>query len=77
MKRSSKAIVEEKRNYIARLSLLLSSDYRSEVERVRYVPDVDDEYAEITFRGGNVVAVNITGDSCGGIYKDVGAAVYG
>lgn len=77
MRKTHKAITEEKRNYIARLSLLLSADYRSEVEKVRYVPEGYDEYAEITFRGGNVVAVNITGDSCGGIYKDVGAAVYG
>lgn len=77
MRKSHKAITEEKRNYIARLSLLFSADYRSEVEKVRYVPEGYDEYAEITFRGGNVVAVNITGDSCGGIYKDVGAAVYG
>lgn len=77
MRKTHKAITEEKRNYIARLSLLLSADYRSEVEKVRYAPEGYDEYAEITFRGGNVVAVNITGDSCGGIYKDIGAAVYG
>lgn len=77
MRKSHKAITEEKRNYIARLSLLLSADYRSEVEKVRYVPEGYDEYAEITYRCGNVVAVNITGDSCAGIYKDVGAAVYG
>lgn len=76
MKRSRRSIIEEKQNYIARLSLLLSSDYRSEVEKVRYVPDGFEEYAEITFHGGHVVAVNITGDSCGGIYKDIGNAVY-
>lgn len=35
MKRSRKSIIEEKQNYVARLSLLLSSDYRSEVEKVR------------------------------------------
>ena len=33
MRKSRKAIQAEKRNYIARLSLLLSSDYRSEVEK--------------------------------------------
>lgn len=77
MRKTRKAIQAEKRNYIARLSLLLSSDYRSEVEKVRYVPEEYDEYAEITFRGGHTVVVDITGDSCGGIYKDVGHAVYG
>lgn len=77
MRRSRKAIAEEKRNYIARLSLLLSSDYSSEVEKVRYVPDGHVEYAEITFRGGHVVVVDITRDGCGEIYKDIGQAVYG
>ena len=37
----------------------------------------EEEFAEITFCGGHVVAVNITGDSCAAIYKDVGRAVYG
>lgn len=77
MRMSRKAIIEEKRNYIARLSLLLSSDYRSEVKRVRYMQEDYDEYAEITFRGGHTVVVDITGDSCAGIYKDIGHAVYG
>lgn len=77
MRKSRKAIRAEKRNYIARLSLLLSSDYRSEVEKVRYMPEEHDEYAEVTFRGGHVVTVDITGESCGQIYKDVGYAVYG
>lgn len=73
----SRRTYEEKRNYITRLSLLLTSDYRSDVESVRYVRDGEDEYAEVTFTGGHVVAVNITGDSCGAIYKDVGKVVYG
>lgn len=77
MRKTKKAIVAEKENYIARLSLLLSCDYRSEVESVRYAWDGEDEYAEVTFRGGCMVAVNITGDSCGAIYKDVGKVVYG
>ena len=72
-----KNIYEEKRNYIARLSLLLSADYRSDVESVRYVQEGEDEYAEITFFGGHVVAANITGNSCGAIYKEVGKVVYG
>lgn len=73
----SRRTYEEKRNYIARLSLLLTSDYRSDVESVRYVQEGEEEYAEITFRGGHVVAANITGDSCRAIYKDVGKVVYG
>ena len=72
-----KKVEEAKRNYIARLSLLISSDYRSGVGHIRYVKDLEDEYAEITFEGGHMLAVNITGRSLGGIYKDVGRAVYG
>ena len=77
MRKSRKAIQAEKRNYIARLSLLLSSDYRSEVEKVQYAPEGYDEYVEITFRGGHVVRVDVTADSCGAIYKEIGQAVYG
>lgn len=71
-----KKVEEEKRNYIVRLSLLISSDYRSGVEQIKYTHDKEDEYAEITFEGGHTVAVNITGDSLGAIYKDVGKVVY-
>ena len=74
MKRST---YEDKRNYITRLSLLISADYRSEVESIRYVKEGEEEYAEITFYGGHIVAANITGDNCGAIYKDVGRVVYG
>lgn len=74
MKRST---YENKRHYITRLSLLISSDYRSDVESIRYAREGEEEFAEITFCGGHVVAVNITGDSCAAIYKDVGRAVYG
>ena len=73
----SRRTYEDKRNYITRLSLLLTSDYRSEVESVKYVRDGEDEYAEVTFAGGHVVAANISGNSCGAIYKEVGRAVYG
>ena len=72
-----KATYENKRHYITRLSLLISSDYRSDVESIRYEREGEEEFAEITFCGGHVVAVNITGDICAAIYKDVGRAVYG
>ena len=64
MRKSHKAVTEEKRNYINRLSLLLTSDYRSEVEK-------------ITYRGGHAVVIDVTANSCGAIYKVVGQAVYG
>ena len=55
-----KATCENKRHYITRLSLLISSDYRSDVESIRYEKEGEEEFAEITFCGGHVVAVNIT-----------------
>ena len=55
-----KATYENKMHYITRLSLLISSDYRSDVESIRYEKEGEEEFAEITFCGGHVVAVNIT-----------------
>lgn len=77
MGRSKKAIAEEKHNYIARLSLLISADRRSDVDRIRYVPEGEKEYAEITFRAGHTVVVDITGGGCRNVYITVGKAVYG
>lgn len=44
---------------------------------IRYAPKETAEYAEITFLYGHTVAVDITGNSCAEIYKDIGLAVYG
>lgn len=77
MRRTRASIAAEKENYIVRLNRLITSDYNSGVERIRYISDRDDEYAEITYDGGHVVMININRQSCGEIYKDVGQAVYG
>lgn len=77
MRKSHKAVTEEKRNYINRLSLLLTSDYRSEVEKISYFVDGYDEYVKITYRGGHAVVIDVTANSCGAIYKVVGHAIYG
>lgn len=68
---------ENKEAFVVRIGYLLTLDERSEVERVRYTRDGDEEYVEITFTGGHIVAVNVTADSCGAILYDVGRAVYG
>ena len=77
MRKTHKAVIEEKRNFVNRLSLLLTSDYRSEVEKIKYATDGYDEYVRITYRGGHVVVIDVTANSCGAIYKTVGHAVYG
>lgn len=70
-------IYEEKSHFVMRLGLLLSVDPRSGVEKIRYKIEGNEEYAEVTFNGGNAVDVRITTDSLGAIYKDVGRHVYG
>lgn len=75
--RMPQKIYEEKSHFVMRLGLLLSVDPRSGVEKIRYKIEGEEEYAEVTFDGGNCVAVRITADSLGAIYKDVGKAVYG
>ena len=42
-----KATSENKRHYITRLSLLISSDYRSDVESIRYEKEGEEEFAEM------------------------------
>lgn len=73
----SKKTYEEKRNYVIRLGLLLSTDSRTGIMSAVYKKDGDDEYVEINYHEGQVVAVRVTGDSCREIYKDIGRAVYG
>lgn len=75
--KQSQLIKAEKNNYISRLSLAVSADKGSQVEMIRYAPKETAEYAEITFLYGHTVAVDITGNSCAEIYKDIGLAVYG
>lgn len=73
----SRKNIEEKRNYVTRLGLLLSVDRNSGVRNAKYKKEGDDEYVEIYYHEGQIVAVRVTGDSCREIFKDVGRAVYG
>ena len=41
------------------------------------MPDVYEENVKIFFEGGGLRRVNVTGDSCQGMYIDIGRAVYG
>lgn len=73
----SRRSYEEKRNYVTRLGLLLSVDRNTDVLSASYKREGDDEYVEVIYHEGQVVAVRVTGGSCREIFKDVGRAVYG
>ena len=73
---------EKKRAYIE--DYLLAAfilDDRSGVSDMKYKviesPDIFEERVEVFFQGGGVKRVNVTCDSCSGMYKDIGRAVYG
>lgn len=88
MSRINRRLQDEKADFIKRLKMTFKSDRRSEVESMSYdvIPGFSEDgskvtsYEEvitITFKGGVAINVNVTGGSCGAIYKDVGRAVYG
>lgn len=73
---------EKKRTYVEEYLLgTFLFDDRSEVLDMRYevvdMPDRFEETVKVFFKGGGLRKVNVTGDSCAGMYKDIGKAVYG
>lgn len=72
---------EKKKEYVEILRRAFVFDERSGVLDMRYevidMPDVYEENVKIFFEGGGLRRVNVTGDSCQGMYIDIGRAVYG
>lgn len=72
---------EKKKKYVEILRDAFTFDERSGVLDMRYevidMPDVYEENVKIFFEGGGLRRVNVTGDSCQGMYIDIGRAVYG
>lgn len=72
---------EKKKEYVEILRSAFVFDERSGVLDMRYevidMPDVYEENVKIFFEGGGLRRVNVTGDSCQGMYIDIGRAVYG
>lgn len=72
---------EKKKEYVEILCSAFVFDERSGVLDMRYevidMPDVYEENVKIFFEGGGLRRVNVTGDSCQGMYIDIGRAVYG
>ena len=88
MSEINRQLQDEKSDFIKRLKMTFKADKRSEVESMNYsvIPGFSEDgskvasYEEvitITFKGGVAINVNVTGESCGAIYKDIGRAVYG
>ncbi|MBE6016695.1 MAG: hypothetical protein E7233_03660 [Lachnospiraceae bacterium] len=72
---------EKKKKYVEILRDAFTFDERSGVVDMRYevidMPDVYEENVKVFFEGGGLRRVNVTGDSCQGMYIDIGRAVYG
>lgn len=72
---------EKKKEYVEILRSAFVFDERSGVLDMRYevidMPDVYEENVKIFFEGGGLRRGNVTGDSCQGMYIDIGRAVYG
>ena len=72
---------EKKKKYVEILRDAFTFDERSGVLDMRYevidMPDVYEENVKIFFEGGGLRRVNVTGNSCQGMYIDIGRAVYG
>jgi len=72
---------EKKKKYVEILRDAFTFDERSGVVDMRYevidMSDVYEENVKVFFEGGGLRRVNVTGDSCQGMYIDIGRAVYG
>ena len=70
---------QEKRDFVRNISTLLAEEPRSGVEYIEYDGDFEGRFEVVTIhycRGG-VSRISVTGDSCGDIFREIGAEVYG
>ena len=74
-------ITEEsrKRDFVRNISTVLAEEPRSGVEYIEYDGDFAEglEVVTIHHRGGGIARINVTINSSGAIYKEIGAEVYG
>ena len=64
---------------MAKLSTVLAEEPRSGVEYIEYDGGSGGglEVVTIHYYGGEIARINVTINSCGAIYKEIGAEVYG
>ena len=68
-----------KREFVRNISTVLAEDPRSGVEYIEYDGDFPGglEVVTIHYYGGGIARINVTINSSGAIYREIGAEVYG
>lgn len=71
--------LRKKADFVAKLSTVLAEEPGSGVEYIEYDEDFEGrlEVMTIHYYEGGIARINVTGISCGAIYKKIGAEVYG
>ena len=71
--------LRRKADFVAKLSTVLAEEPRSGVEYIEYDGNFKGglEVVTIHYYGGDIARINVTINSCGAIYKEIGAEVYG
>ena len=71
---------EDKQGFVKRVKLALIADPRSNVEDIEYISNYEKsrlEVVEIKYQGGGNARINVTANSLGAIFREIGAEVYG
>lgn len=70
--------LRRKADFVAKPSTVLAEEPRSGVEYIEYDKDFEAlEVVTIHYYGGGIARINVTFNSCGAIYREIGAEVYG
>lgn len=70
-------MIQEKRDFIRRIKLVLKADPRSEVDKLEYYDVPEGEFVVITFKSGFRKGINVSHNSNGANFEEIGRAVYG
>ncbi len=63
--------MDNKEKFVEQLGLILMMYSRESVRELKYIKKDSMELVEISYTGGNKRYINITGDSCIAIIKDI------
>lgn len=78
MKNYSDWTFEDKKEYVRDLGEFIKKDPRSSIEEIAYeVAHGKTEIIKIIYRGGHEALVNVTHNSLGAIFVEVGREIYG
>lgn len=70
--------LRRKADFVAKLSTVLAEEPGSGVEYIEYDKDFEAlEVVTIHYYGGGIARIDVTDISCGEIFEEIGAEVYG